>query len=300
MFDDRKKHVGNDCGDDSKFRIDILCENEELKQQLWVKIIARSSSGISAEVAGNCSFGTKNIVDVAEEYLELAQHFFTPYFRPPKVIFDFLNRISEGLQSELEEMGIIIGKKYRNSEVKLFEREKQNEPEPPLNLDVTAMLAYVSDLSNGGCDCNFSDSKILNEQAANERVNPVKPFLDKTFKGKRLIACQSSVDAFQSIVETLAGKNERIRANELLKTIQVLPNVENPEKIIKAEDSHRVKERSRQIFAFGIYHKAYTLTSNHGFIRAVKSLNLDIPVVLHSPRALSEEKAIKADILIKS
>lgn len=52
-----------------------------------------------------------------------------------------------------------------------------------VNLDVTAMIAYVSATANDGANFIFQD-KFLNEQAACERKNPVKKTLDKYFKGK--------------------------------------------------------------------------------------------------------------------
>ena len=51
-----------------------------------------------------------------------------------------------------------------------------------LNLDVTAMLAYVSALTNGGCYSAFKEP-ILNQQAEWERARPVKPVLDRLFEG---------------------------------------------------------------------------------------------------------------------
>jgi len=51
-----------------------------------------------------------------------------------------------------------------------------------LNLDVTAMLAYVSALTNGGCYSGFKEP-ILNQQAQWERARPVKPVLDRLFEG---------------------------------------------------------------------------------------------------------------------
>lgn len=51
-----------------------------------------------------------------------------------------------------------------------------------INLDVTAMIAYVSSTANGGANFVFQD-KFLNEQATCERKNPVKKTLDGYFKG---------------------------------------------------------------------------------------------------------------------
>ena len=55
-----------------------------------------------------------------------------------------------------------------------------------LNLDITAMIAYVSALTNGHADHEFAEP-ILAEQAAWERERPVKPVLDRLFGNKKLI-----------------------------------------------------------------------------------------------------------------
>lgn len=54
-----------------------------------------------------------------------------------------------------------------------------------INLDVTAMIAYVSATANGGANFSFQD-KFLNEQAACERKNPVKKTLHGYFEGKNM------------------------------------------------------------------------------------------------------------------
>lgn len=51
-----------------------------------------------------------------------------------------------------------------------------------LNVDITTLLAYVSAQSNGSNNWEFKDP-VLTQQAARERTNPVKPFLEKTFEG---------------------------------------------------------------------------------------------------------------------
>lgn len=53
-----------------------------------------------------------------------------------------------------------------------------------VNLDVTAMIAYVSATANGGANFIFQD-KFLSEQAACERRNPVKKTLHQYFEGKK-------------------------------------------------------------------------------------------------------------------
>lgn len=51
-----------------------------------------------------------------------------------------------------------------------------------LNLDVTAMMAYVSSSTNGGCYATI-DSVILADQAKREQSHHVKEMLDNIFEG---------------------------------------------------------------------------------------------------------------------
>lgn len=53
-----------------------------------------------------------------------------------------------------------------------------------LNLDVTAMIAYVSSLTNGGCQYKFKEP-LLTQQAEWERKRPAKPMLDQIFQGNK-------------------------------------------------------------------------------------------------------------------
>ena len=95
--------------------------------------------------------------------------------------------------------------------------------ETKLNLDITAMIAYVSSLTNGRNMFQYKE-KILSEQAAWERSNPVKPELDKIFLNKELICCQSAMTDFQTILNTLGGESERERGLRLIERIKVVPD----------------------------------------------------------------------------
>ena len=268
--------------DDMSLRIDIVCDDNEF---LWIKIIARNSESIIDGVLGRCEYGSKDILEVAEEYLDMALDTEVNFFRPPKVIFDFLNPIAENLEAELEEKGIVIGRKYRACESL---REDQLMPKT-LNIDVSTMLAYISELSNGGINYRFGE-QLLEDQATVERKEPIKPVLDKILDSKKLIACETAVKSFDEIIKLLAGPNEKRRAEEFKARLEVFPDVECPEDIINLDLSAQIKERSRKIFAFGIFHEAVTVSSNCGFKRAAKMKNLDIPMINHSARALTELK----------
>lgn len=57
-----------------------------------------------------------------------------------------------------------------------------------LNLDVSAMLAYCSSVTNGSAEIYDFDVPVLKQQAAWERLRPQKPILENFFEGK-YISC---------------------------------------------------------------------------------------------------------------
>lgn len=53
-----------------------------------------------------------------------------------------------------------------------------------VNLDVSAMLAYCSSVTNGSASLYDFNVPVLKQQAEWERLRPQKPLLDAFFKGK--------------------------------------------------------------------------------------------------------------------
>jgi hypothetical protein len=211
------------------------------------------------------------------------------FFKQPTVVFDFLNQIDPKLEEALEEKGVVLGRKFK--EFNKFSIQEHSLTKK-LNLDITTMLAYVSELSNGGVETKFNE-RLLNEQLENEKIEPILPFLEKLFEGKELICCETAKNSFEEIISLLAGPKEKIRAEDLKDRITILPDIDNPQDIINVDLSSQIKERSRKIFAFGIFHKAITVTSNAGFGRSAKMKNYEIPMITHSARALTEMKQIE-------
>jgi hypothetical protein len=163
-----------------------------------------------------------------------------------------------------------------------------NLDESILNLDITAMIAYVSALTNGQANFQFQE-KILTQQASWERSRPVKPVLDQLFKDKQLICCQSAIDDFNSILANLGGPSEKIRALELFDKIKVVPD-QCSDKVDLLKTGGKVRERSKVIFGTGDLLKAVTVSANSGFIRAAQSQNIELAVICHESRALTEDK----------
>uniref|UniRef100_A0A0P4WHD3 DUF1308 domain-containing protein n=1 Tax=Scylla olivacea TaxID=85551 RepID=A0A0P4WHD3_SCYOL len=156
-----------------------------------------------------------------------------------------------------------------------------------INLDVTAMIAYVSSTANGGANFVFQD-KFLNEQAACERKNPVKNTLDAYFKGRELVACKEAVDRFQEIVSVIGGDGEKTRAKELLARLTVVPGQDFFKDKMKA--GGKIRALPRMTFGTGQAMRAITVTSNMGFVRAAHCQGINLAVLVHRPRALTEAK----------
>lgn len=56
-----------------------------------------------------------------------------------------------------------------------------------VNLDVSAMLAYVSSVTNGSANKYDFSVKVLAQQAKWEQLRPQKPILDSFFEGQNII-----------------------------------------------------------------------------------------------------------------
>ena len=88
---------------------------------------------------------------------------------------------------------------------------------------------------------------------------------------KRLICCETACQSFNDIISLLAGPQERLRADELMTKVEILPDVEDiPAELAVIKFSGKVNERSVKIFAFGMHMKAVTVTSNKAFVRSAK------------------------------
>ncbi|XP_004529716.1 UPF0415 protein C7orf25 homolog [Ceratitis capitata] len=269
-------------GRSNPLRVDIVCENG-LK---WIKAIARNSKSLTDAAKGAASYGARSILDQAQEFVDASmQHLCM--FKPPKVVFYFSQNIDNALIVELQEIGVEIA-----SIAEPFECDESADITnvSTLNIDITTLLAYISNVCNGNCNWIFREG-ILTEQAEKERQAPLKPVLDNLFKDKRLICCETAYKSFEEIISLLAGPLEHQRAKELMQRVEVLPDVvEVPEELSVIKFSGKINQRSLKIFAFGMHMKAVTVTSNKAFIRSAKMQGINVPVFTHQARALTEAK----------
>lgn len=298
----------------NKLVVDIISDNGKI----WTKVIARNPKSLSALSAGNASYGARSILDQAEDYLECAK-LYPCMYQPPKIIFEFMSGIEENLANKLKAVGIIVkgdilpdsrpsedcDNNCDSSEDEL-DNERQESPiegeaahcieENPeittLNLDVTAMMAVVSNMTNGHCNYVFKQ-EVLTQQCEWEAERPVKPILDRLFEGKTLVCCKTAWDDFEKIVNTLGGPMETKRTADLKKIVKVYPDNfggedDYPRKNLKVQG--HVRNRSKIIFNFGHRIKALTVSANEGFVRAARQQGVTYASFIHESRALTEGK----------
>ncbi|PZC85503.1 hypothetical protein B5X24_HaOG216611 [Helicoverpa armigera] len=296
--------------DNTKLVIDIISD----EGRVWTKVIARNPKSLSALSAGKASYGARSILDQAEDYLECAK-LYPCMYQPPKVIFEFMSGIEENLANKLKAVGVIVkGEILPNSnpcddsndswsEESDDEECLQESQEMPqcmdehpeiktLNLDVTAMMAYVSNMTNGHCNYVFKQ-EVLTQQSAWEAERPVKPILERLFKDKTLVCCRTAWDDFEKIISNLGGPMEIKRTEELKNMIRVFPDDyggedDFPRKNLKVRG--HVRLRSKIIFNFGHRIKALTVSANEGFIRAAMQQGITYASFVHESRALTEGK----------
>lgn len=285
---------------------------------VWNKVIARNPKALNLNAIGGQQFGQRSVLQQVEDYVSCANQ--NPYlFAAPKVNFIFYHGISSLVAEKVGKRGAnVVGSilNLGNNSDEPSDGEDSDISDlqqlPPiltncysksralsvdestLNLDITAMIAYVSALTNGHTNYVFQEA-ILTDQAKRERYNPVKPELDSIFKDKKLVCCESAVNDFKTIVDTLGGDGEKERAHELLenKLHAVVPDIVS-DRIKKLELSGKIKARSRSIFGTGDALKIVTVSANVGFVRAAQGQGVRLAVLIHESRALTESKMKRA------
>lgn len=83
------------------------------------------------------------------------------------------------------------------------------------------------------------------------------------------------MSSFLTILETVGGSNEKLRSEKFLPRIKVYPDLSEDQKetlwrFAKLQVGGKIRERTFNVIAFGLYHKALTVTANKGAIEAAK------------------------------
>lgn len=201
---------------DRKITIDIICDDG----LTWMKVIARNPKSLSQICMGDASYGVRSVIDHAKDYLESAKInpclFQIPQVRRHlklllclvdfvQVVFVFVNGLGNNLASKIEKLGIKVeGLRLGNADINVTDdtddesppKYQSDTPEDTklsnanishitkINLDVSAMLAYVSSVCNGSANLYEFSVHVLAQQAEWERLRPQKPILEDFFKGR--------------------------------------------------------------------------------------------------------------------
>ncbi|XP_032687442.1 UPF0415 protein C7orf25 homolog [Odontomachus brunneus] len=301
---------------ESRLEVDIVCNNGSS----WVKVIARNAKALTLISLGNGEYGQKSILDQANSYLMCSKCHLHRY-RPPDVIFYFACGIEIPLASRLEQMGVIVegdridtdfenlnqyekhlvehkldfpwestddSEKDSNVDLQSLNTSALSTEIKLLNLDVSTLLAYVSNIANEHSSYAYREP-LLSQQAEMERKHPIKPILENLFCDKDLIVCRTAYDNFMSIIEFIGGPQETQRAHELLKKLRIVDDIPTG-RVMGLRLGGKIKDRSRLVFATGENMKSITVSANEGFVRAARMQGIECTVFLHEPRSLSEVK----------
>lgn len=137
-----------------------------------------------------------------------------------------------------------------------------------LNLDVSTLLAYVTNMTNGHANFIYVEP-LLTTQAEWERSRPVKPVLDNLFQNKELVVCRTAYDNFTNIINLIGGPNEKKRTEDLLNKVKIVEDIPQG-RIIDLSLGGKIKVRSRLVFSSGENLKSITVSANEGFVRAAR------------------------------
>lgn len=111
--------------------------------------------------------------------------------------------------------------------------------------------------------------------------------------------------SFLEILNVVGGPNEIDRATEFLETVKFHRDLTDDEVDAlwtsnRLSVAGKIRDRTFHILAFGLHHKALTVTANKGAIEAARQQGMNIPCVIHEARALSEQKQATATYLKRS
>lgn len=176
--------------------------------------------------------------------------------------------------------------------------DKLQQERKILNLDTTALVAVVSELTNGGAQQLLEMAseerekrfpmmaKFVYEQALVELDEPFLPQFEKMLSDRLPVICEYVYDEFTSITLTNGGPREKQRAQLLLSQLKVVPNMPSA-RVDALPETGKIKPRHKLVFGSGDFLQAPTVTANMSFVRAVQQKGMALAIVHHQPCALT-------------
>lgn len=167
-----------------------------------------------------------------------------------------------------------------------------------LNFDTTALIAIISGISNGNTQKLLAtpedelknrfkgNTEFVIGQVMSEIENPIHVDIGKFLSGRKGIICESVCSEFKELVKMCGGVNEKLRAQELLKLVVVVPDSPSG-RMMSLPTTRKLALKNKIVFGTGDHWCAPTLTANMGFVRAVLQTGMSLFTFEHRPRALT-------------
>ncbi|KAL1319071.1 hypothetical protein HN51_071361 [Arachis hypogaea] len=196
---------------------------------------------------------------------------------------------------------IVMGMKQNS-----FNRRNSESTEPEnlscegnlVNFDTTALIAFVSGISNGGTKKLLATPEFelrqrfkgnydfVLGQVMSELESPIHVQFGKILYGKTGIICQSVNTEFKELVLMCGGPNEKLRAEKLINCVRVVPDTPS-ERMMSLPTTRKLALKNKIVFGTGDHWHAPTLTANMAFVRAVSQTGMSLYTIEHRPRALT-------------
>ncbi|CDH60845.1 hypothetical protein RO3G_07583 [Lichtheimia corymbifera JMRC:FSU:9682] len=285
--------------------------------------------------AGNEGFDQLPIFKKAQDYLASAQAH-QIHFRTPIVIFafmrlqetdEFVGRILDHLRS----MGIVVYTAGGESNLQTACQVALGEPVPlkslttsKLNLDVSTVLAVLSEMAHAPCQPDQVEGEALQIQARREMTSPELPVLKNLLVDKELYMVQSAFNRLENIVKVVGGPREQARFHYLFRnhlsidqkydpelwtqlpplSVHVIPDntsdrfkqlLEPPSRKGKLNNGRKIRSRFSEfhaiIFGSGDAYRMTTITAIQWMDTALDDAGLTgTAIIAHEPRSLAEQK----------
>ncbi|KAI9358748.1 hypothetical protein BD770DRAFT_386883 [Pilaira anomala] len=285
-------------------------------------------------------FDSLPIFKKAREYLQTAKAHHVQFFTP-LVVFAFMRIQAEKdiyvqrIMNKLSEMGIVVhlqspDETIQSSYMPLLLKEVKVKDlshftTESLNMDVSSILAILSELSHHVCLPEEVSAIPIKVQAEREAQVPALPQIASYIRGKKLCMIQTAYDRLNEIVNVVGGQDEVARFEYLFRyhlgkrempfdqrlwtilpslSIEVIPDAESdmfkklleiPKNKSKLNNGRKIRSKfsdfHAKIFGSGDYYKMTTVTSIQWMETALRDSGVQGSLLVsHEPRSLAERK----------
>ncbi|KAI8878764.1 hypothetical protein K501DRAFT_227890 [Backusella circina FSU 941] len=269
----------------------------------------------------------------ARSYLKSAEMHHVQ-FRKPVVVFAFMcirpdeDVYVQRIMERLKEMDVVV---YQPSEKSLSScympliNDTGCYTTESINLDVSSVLAIISQMSHRPCAPEDVSSPPLKVQAEREVYSHALPEIKQYITGKKLFMVQTAFEKLAGIIGVVGGKYENARYNYLFRyhlhldlefdqelwtdlpslSIEILPDKISPrfQQLLeipannksKLNNGRKIRTRFSDfhaiIFGSGEYYKMTTLTAIQWMNTALVDAGITGDfIITHEPRSLAEKK----------